>query len=79
MTNSAYQRNYFAANKTSITAKRNLRRAAMTEEELEVERQKARNRVALNRAKTRELISTVKELNTVFETLTSSSVEGVAP
>jgi hypothetical protein len=68
MTNKVYQQNYFAANKVTIMAKRNLRRAAMTEAERETERRKARERAARNREKTRELISAVKELTAVILT-----------
>jgi ribosomal protein L9 len=72
---SVYNRNYFAANKAAIMAKRNLRRAGMTEAERETERQKACERAARSRAKNRELMGVVEELTSVLETLSSALTE----
>jgi ribosomal protein L9 len=73
---SVYNRNYFAANKATIAAKRSLRRASMTEAERETERQKACERAARSRTKIVELKTTMSKMTNVLEKLHVSLVKG---
>jgi uncharacterized protein (UPF0305 family) len=68
-----YNRNYFAANKATIAAKRSLRRASMTEAERETKRQKACERAARSRDKQRELKQSLEKLAVTLESLTICS------
>jgi hypothetical protein len=73
---SAYNRNYFVANKAAIKIKRSERRAAMSDTEREIERQKARARAACSRDKNRELKQSLEKLAVTLESLQSALVKG---